>query len=123
MIRERKCPECGAAFKPRHGNQVCCTRECQRARNKRLDRENHVHISAVERCRRERKAEKRRRDAALAARDAAYAREYGHPSGRPRGQLTVPLTSLESVPCVSGSLPPIARFATTKLAYRKSKPL
>ena len=111
----RKCLECGATFTPRYPTQVCCTRECQRARNKRLDRENHVHISAVERCRLERKAAARRRAAALAARDAAYEREYGSPVGRPRGRLTVPLASFAATPCTPDSIAPIARFDASRL--------
>lgn len=29
---KRICPECGAAFVPRHGSQVCCSDACKRAR-------------------------------------------------------------------------------------------
>ena len=43
MIRERKCPECGAAFTPRHGNQVCCSARCQEKRHRRLTRESRIN--------------------------------------------------------------------------------
>ena len=29
---QRVCPECGAAFSPRHGSQVCCSDACKRSR-------------------------------------------------------------------------------------------
>ncbi len=35
-MHERVCPECGAAFMPRHVNQVCCSRGCRRKRAARL---------------------------------------------------------------------------------------
>ena len=34
-MRQRKCPECGAAFQPRYGCQVCCSDECKRKRRRR----------------------------------------------------------------------------------------
>ena len=34
--RPRTCPECGAAFPPRHGTQVCCSQVCNEKRRKRL---------------------------------------------------------------------------------------
>ena len=36
---ERTCPECGAAFMPRTGGQVCCSDKCKLERKKRLTRE------------------------------------------------------------------------------------
>ena len=39
-MHERTCPECGAAFEPRYGNQVCCSDECRKARHRRSDKES-----------------------------------------------------------------------------------
>jgi hypothetical protein len=36
-MHERVCIECGAAFMPRSGSQVCCSDECKAARKKMLD--------------------------------------------------------------------------------------
>ena len=36
VVRQRTCPECGAAFMPDHGNQVCCSRGCNESRQRRL---------------------------------------------------------------------------------------
>ena len=36
---ERICPECGAAFEPLHGSQVCCSDECKLNRKRRQMRE------------------------------------------------------------------------------------
>ena len=38
-MHDRTCPECGAAFQPRYGNQVCCCDKCKRERQKRQTRE------------------------------------------------------------------------------------
>ena len=38
-MHDRTCPECGAAFEPRYGNQVCCSDKCKRERQKRQTRE------------------------------------------------------------------------------------
>ena len=35
----RTCPECGAAFMPRNGGQVCCSDDCKFARKRRLQAE------------------------------------------------------------------------------------
>ena len=40
-MHDRTCPECGAAFEPRYGNQVCCSDECRKARHRRIDKECH----------------------------------------------------------------------------------
>lgn len=37
--KQRVCPECGAAFMPRNGSQVCCSDECKRNRHRRQVRE------------------------------------------------------------------------------------
>lgn len=77
----RTCPECGAAFQPRYGSQVCCSDECKAARRKRLEKRQ-------KRARRARRAKKQRQTAAaeerkekarrraefFAARDAAFER-------------------------------------------------
>ena len=42
MIHDRVCPECGAAFSPRHGSQVCCSDACKRARKFKLDKESRA---------------------------------------------------------------------------------
>ena len=39
-MHTRVCPECGAAFEPRYGNQVCCSDKCKRERQKRQQRES-----------------------------------------------------------------------------------
>ena len=41
MMVDRKCPECGAAFTPRSKTQVCCSKECQKKRKRRIDKESH----------------------------------------------------------------------------------
>ena len=38
-MHSRVCPECGAAFVPLHGSQVCCSDKCRTARHQRIDRE------------------------------------------------------------------------------------
>lgn len=40
-MHSRVCPECGAAFMPRSGSQVCCSNKCSAARHQRIDRECH----------------------------------------------------------------------------------
>lgn len=35
------CPECGAAFVPRHASQICCSEECRRNRVRRQNRHRH----------------------------------------------------------------------------------
>lgn len=73
-MHERTCPECGAAFVPLHGSQVCCSDECKAARKKRLDydryrfRDQITEIAFGE----ERKEKARRRAAFFAACDAAF---------------------------------------------------
>ena len=37
--KQRVCPECGAAFSPAYGSQVCCSDECKFRRKKRQERE------------------------------------------------------------------------------------
>ena len=39
-MNERKCPECGAAFLPQSKTQVCCSKECQKKRRRRLGNES-----------------------------------------------------------------------------------
>lgn len=96
-MHERVCPECGAAFMPRNGGQVCCSDECRAERHRRLCRERNRrargfydrgskdkrvsedHEVVVERVQRMTLAEKReekarRRAAFFAARDAAFER-------------------------------------------------
>ena len=75
----RTCPECGAAFLPRYGSQVCCSDKCQAARRKQQKkRQKRARLAqcAKKRCHTaaaERKEKARRRAEFLAARDAAYA--------------------------------------------------
>lgn len=40
-MHKRVCPECGAAFMPRNGGQVCCSDECRLARKRRLQAERY----------------------------------------------------------------------------------
>ena len=74
--KQRVCPECGAAFMPRNGQQVCCSDECKAARKKRLDdnryqfRDQKSEIAFRE----ERRKKARRRAEFFAARDAAFER-------------------------------------------------
>lgn len=44
MVEPRICPECGAAFEPLHGSQVCCSDECKRNRQRRQTRESKERI-------------------------------------------------------------------------------
>lgn len=79
-MREKICPECGAAFMPRKGSQVCCSDKCQAARTKRQKK-----LQDAKRClyrdqtteiafRKARRDQARRRAAFFAARDAAFER-------------------------------------------------
>ena len=72
-MHTRVCPECGAAFVPRSGTQVCCSDKCKRVRHQRKTRESDA------RCNRKTKADEReerarRRAEFFAARDAAFER-------------------------------------------------
>lgn len=46
-MHERTCPECGAAFMPRNGGQVCCSDKCRAARKKRQDHECRRRLRAA----------------------------------------------------------------------------
>ena len=72
MIHDRTCPECGAAFVPLHGSQVCCSDECKAARKKMLDGNRHRFRESA--FGKERRAKARRRAEFFAARDAAFER-------------------------------------------------
>lgn len=94
-MHSRVCPECGAAFQPRYGSQVCCSDECRAARHRRIDKEcrrrarrskdrgskdkrvsedGEVFMERVQRMTlaEERKEKARRRAEFFAARDAAF---------------------------------------------------
>ena len=91
-MHSRVCPECGAAFVPRSGRDLCCSDACRAARKRRLDTEAHRRLRGsknksvykddavvVERVQRmtlaeEREEKARRRAAFFAARDAAFER-------------------------------------------------
>ncbi len=96
-MHKRVCPECGAAFMPRYGSQVCCGDECRAVRHQRIAREcyrraraskdrgskdkrvSEDHEVVVERVQRmtlaeQRKEKARRRAEFFAARDAAFER-------------------------------------------------
>lgn len=110
----RKCLECGATFTIRHHTQVCCSPACQKARKRKHDRaykalrRRDPNLAQESRYRaelvRERDRKARERAAFLAARDAAYEREYGSPVGRPRGRLTAPLNPDPYLPCRNGEM-------------------
>ena len=70
---EKICPECGAAFMPRHSNQVCCSDECKRVRQQRQMRENYARCQSKPKAA-ERKEKARRRAEFFAARDRAFER-------------------------------------------------
>ena len=70
--KQRVCPECGAAFMPRNGQQVCCSDECKAARKKMLD-DNRYQFrdqKSESAFREERREKARRRAEFFAARDA-----------------------------------------------------
>ena len=75
-MHERVCPECGAAFVPRYGGQVCCSDECKAARRKRLEANRYrFRDTKSERTSlKDRRAKARRRAEFFAARDAAFER-------------------------------------------------
>ena len=75
-MHERVCPECGAAFVPRYGGQVCCSDECKAARRKRLAADRYRFRDQITEIafREERKEKARRRAEFFAARDAAFER-------------------------------------------------
>ena len=72
-MHTRVCPECGAAFQPRYGSQVCCSDACKRVRQQRQVRENYARCRSKPKAA-ERKEKARRRAAFFAARDAAFER-------------------------------------------------
>ena len=120
-MTDRICPECGAAFMPRNGSQVCCSDACRAARKRRLKRErrrrarSENHEVDVERVQRmtlaeKRKAKARRRAAFFAARDHAFERaglpipkievrngvrieNRGVVAGRPSGKSSLQISS------------------------------
>jgi len=122
-MHTRVCPECGAAFMPRYGSQVCCGDECRTERNRRLRRERsrrargsseygEVDIERVQRMTlaEERKEKARRRAEFFAARDAAFERaglpipkieirngvrfeNRGVVAGRPSGRSSLQISS------------------------------
>ena len=120
-MHTRVCPECGAAFMPRNGSQVCCSDACRAARKRRLKRErrrrarSENHEVDVERVQRmalaaEREEMARRRAAFFAARDAAFERaglpipkievrngvrieNRGVVAGRPSGKSSLQISS------------------------------
>ena len=75
-MRQRVCPECGAAFAPRYGGQVCCSDKCKAARKKRLDDDRYQFRDQKSEIafREERRKKARRRAEFFAARDAAFER-------------------------------------------------
>jgi len=115
-MHSRVCPECGAAFMPRYGSQVCCSEECKAARRKQL--RNRQKQASLARCMKkprqilaaERKEKARRRAAFFAARDAAFERaglpipkivvrngvrieNRGVVAGRPSGKSSLQISS------------------------------
>ena len=75
-MHSRVCPECGAAFMPRYGSQVCCSDECRAVRTKRLDANRYRardQKNAIA-FREERREKARRRAEFFAARDRAFER-------------------------------------------------
>ncbi len=79
-MKTRTCPECGAAFLPRYGSQVCCSDKCKAARRKQQKkRQKRARLVQCAKKRRhtaaaERKEKARRRAEFFAARDAAFER-------------------------------------------------
>ena len=76
-MHTRVCPECGAAFMPRHSNQVCCREECIKSRLARQIRASNARIAMKRRESRNTAAAERAKKAArraefFAARDAAF---------------------------------------------------
>lgn len=67
-MKERKCPECGKAFAPGYGSQVCCGEECRAERERRLRHNKNLWAKIV----RERREKTDRRREFFAARDAAF---------------------------------------------------
>ena len=115
-MHERTCPECGAAFMPRNGSQVCCSDKCKAARRKQL--RNRQKQASLARCTKkqrmtlaeEREEKARRRAAFFAARDAAFERaglpipkieirngvrieNRGVVAGRPSGKSSLQISS------------------------------
>ena len=109
---EKICPECGAAFMPRNGQQVCCSDKCKAARKKRLDDDRYQFRDQKSEIafREERRKKARRRAAFFAARDAAFERaglpipkivvrdgvrieNRGVVAGRPSGKSSLQISS------------------------------
>ena len=93
--KQRVCPECGAAFMPRNGQQVCCSDKCKAARKKRLDDDRYQFRDQKSEIafREERRKKARRRAAFFAARDAGGAAQEG---SSPRGVLRRPRRRLRA---------------------------
>lgn len=72
MIHDRTCPECGKAFTPTNGSQVCCSDECKASRKKMLDadRKRFCDRKSENAFREARREKARRRAEFFAARDA-----------------------------------------------------
>lgn len=88
-MNDRTCPECGAAFSPRTGGQVCCSDECASKRKNRQDKERGkcnglVAVAEMHRLRAADREEQRKRQAELRARLARRDRAYK--------QLSVPVS-------------------------------
>ena len=111
-MHSRVCPECGAAFQPRYGSQVCCSDKCRAARHRRLSREGLARSAKKRRqtAAEERKEKARRRAEFFAARDAAFERaglpipkievrngvrfeSRGTIAGRPSGKSSLQISS------------------------------
>lgn len=76
MIHDRTCPECGKAFTPTNGSQVCCSDECKASRKKMLDadRKRFCDRKSENAFREARREKARRRAEFFAAHDAAFER-------------------------------------------------
>ena len=73
-MKERVCPECGAAFMPRYGTQVCCGDKCRARRKHRASAESAAQFR--ERARKAaaaKRKEKARRRAELVVDDTLAA--------------------------------------------------
>lgn len=120
-MHKRVCPECGAEFQPRRGNQVCCSEECSKSRFARQTRASNARIAMKRRESRDVAAAERAKKAArraefFAARDAAF-EKAGQPIPRieERGGVRVERRGT----CVGGTaFNPSVPISTKSYYYR-----
>lgn len=110
----RVCPECGAAFMPRYGSQVCCCAACAKVHAHRQAADSKTVTPSALKA--EKAAKARRRAEFFAARDAAF-EKAGQPVPRieERGGVRIERRGT----CVGGTaFNPTVPISTKSYYYR-----